>query len=228
MDVIRQETAFVTGCSESLGGSGDPSLATAVGLHHAINAIAAGPRVVIAGVGKVGSFLARRLVADGAEVTVADVDHTRADLLRSELGVVTVAADIAHRTPCDVFSPCGLGGVLNAHTIPELACRAVVGAANNQLADPEDADRLAARDITYAPDFIVNAGGIINLAEERAPGGYNAERALERVAIIGDTIRAVLADAAARGITPAQAATDRAERRLSQEATEPRSEQETA
>jgi glutamate dehydrogenase/leucine dehydrogenase len=214
MDMIRQETRYVTGCSLDRGGSGDPSDATAVGLQHAIRAVGAGSRVVIAGVGKVGTFLARRLVAEGAEVTVADIDPARVEALRTELGVATVPAEVAHRTECDVFSPCGLGAVLNPTTIPELACRAVVGAANNQLASPEDAERLAARGIVYAPDFIVNAGGIINLAQEFAPGGYDVERALAAVGAVGDTTAAVLADAADRGITTARAAEERAEVRI--------------
>ncbi|MHB8465443.1 MAG: Glu/Leu/Phe/Val family dehydrogenase [Acidimicrobiales bacterium] len=214
MDTIRKTTAFVTGCSLSLGGSGDPSEPTAVGLHHAIRAVDAGSSFVVAGVGKVGTYLTRRLVADGADVTIADIDSSRADALRDELGVAVVPADVAHRTACDVFSPCGLGGVLNARTIPELACKAVVGAANNQLLEPDDAARLAARGIVYAPDFVVNAGGVINLAEEAAPGGYDRDRALERVAAVGVTTGEVLADARARRVTPLHAAEERAERRI--------------
>ena len=214
MDTIRLETRFVTGCSESLGGSGDPSEPTAVGIHHAMRAIDAGPAVVISGIGKVGTFLARRLVADGAVVTVADIDRRRVDALREELGVAVVDPQDAHRTPCDVFSPCALGGVLNERTIPELACRAVIGAANNQLAGPEDAGRLAARGIVYAPDFVVNAGGIINIAEELKPEGYNRERAMTRVATVGEVIKEVLEEAARRGITTNEAAEDRARRRI--------------
>ena len=219
MDMIRRETRYVTGCSFELGGSGDPSEPTAIGLHYAIDATQpqGSKSVVIAGVGKVGTYLARRLVEAGADVTVADLDARRTGALREELGVHVVAAEDAHRTPCDVFSPCALGAVLNATTIPELQCRAVVGAANNQLGEPDDAERLAARGIAYAPDYIVNAGGIINLAQEFAPGGYDRARALARLVTVGETTRAVLEDAAARGITTSQAANERAERRLRQD-----------
>ena len=225
MDLIRTETTRVTGTSLALGGSGDPSEATADGLLSAITAVCAdnlagsdhrltGLRVVISGVGKVGSGLARRLVAAGANVTVADVDADRVVALKAELGVPAVSPDDAHRTPCDVFSPCALGACLSEETIPELACRIVVGAANNQLATPADARRLSDRGIVYAPDFVVNAGGVINLCGELAPGGYHPELARQRVAAIGHTLREVLADAEARGITTAEAAERRAERRI--------------
>jgi glutamate dehydrogenase/leucine dehydrogenase len=218
MDLIRTETTRVTGTSLALGGSGDPSEATADGLLSAISAVCdhdlAGLRVVISGVGKVGSGLARRLVAARADVTVADVDADRVLALKAELGVPSVSPDDAHRTPCDVFSPCALGACLSEETIPELACRTVVGAANNQLATPADAARLTDRGIVYAPDFVVNAGGVINLCAELAPGGYHPELARQRIAAIGHTLREVLDDAEVRGITTAEAAEQRAERRI--------------
>jgi len=218
MDIIRAETTRVTGTSLALGGSGDPSEATADGLLSAISAVwtdgLSGISVVISGAGKVGSGLARRLVAAGAEVTVADVDDTRVAALKAELGVSSVSPEDTHRTPCDVFSPCALGACLNETTIPELACRAVIGAANNQLATPADARRLSDRGVIYAPDFVVNAGGVINLCGELSPGGYNRERTAERVAAIGRTLRQVLDDAEARGITTAEAAEQRAESRI--------------
>jgi glutamate dehydrogenase/leucine dehydrogenase len=218
MDVIRAETTRVTGTSLALGGSGDPSEATADGLLSAISAMwpdgLSGLRVVVSGAGKVGSGLARRLFAAGAEVTVADIDADRVAALKDELGIPSVSPEEAHRTPCDVFSPCALGAVLSETTIPELACRAVIGAANNQLATPADARRLSDRGVIYAPDFVVNAGGVINLCGELAPGGYNQARTRERVATIGRTLREVLDDAEARGITTAEAAEQRAERRI--------------
>ena len=219
MDLIREVTTAVTGTNPDRGGSGDPSEATAEGVRCALRAVVgsddlSGLRVVIAGVGKVGSGLCRRLVADGATVIVADTDPARVATLRAEWGVAEVAAAEAHRTPCDVFSPCALGAVLNALSIPELSCRAVVGAANNQLAEPEDAERLDAAGITYAPDFVVNAGGIINIAEELAPAGYDRDRALQQVARIGDTVRRVLDAAATEGTTTALAAERLAERRI--------------
>jgi glutamate dehydrogenase/leucine dehydrogenase len=214
MDTIRSVTPYVTGCSLALGGSGDPSEATAVGVHEAIRAVDAGPRVVILGVGKVGTFLARRLVADGYSVTVADINPARVDALRSELGVATVPPEHAHRVTCDVFSPCALGGVLSPSSIRELACRAVVGAANNQLVSPSDASLLHDRGIVYVPDYIANAGGIINIASELRGARYDLDVALANVMRIGDTTRQLLAEAAELNITPLDAATRLVEQRL--------------
>ena len=221
MDTIRKETRHVTGVSESLGGSGDPSAATAYGVLHGMKAVArrlwgttdlAGRHVVLSGVGKVGYGLARHLVEERARVTVADVNPAALERAVADLGVETVAAEKAHAVPCDVFSPCALGGALSPATIPELQCAAVVGAANNQLADPSCAGLLAEARVVYAPDFIVNAGGVINIAEELH--GYNQARAYDNVRRILDTTAAVLETAEAEGITTADAAERLAERRI--------------
>lgn len=221
MDVLKRVTPYVTGAT---GGSGDPSPATARGVFHAIHATLAflgddvarldGRHVVVVGVGKVGGALVRHLVAAGAEVTVADIDPVRVTDLAVELGVAIVGADLAHRLPCDILSPCALGAGLHAGTIPELACRAVVGAANNQLAEPADADRLAAAGVLYVPDFVVNAGGVINIAEELGPQGYDPARARSAVARIAGTTTRVL-DLARQGKITTEAAAERlAERRI--------------
>jgi glutamate dehydrogenase/leucine dehydrogenase len=219
MDIIRRETVNVTGIDPSLGGSGDPSLATAWGVRCAIAAVAealgahlVGLRVVVSGVGKVGSALVGHLIDDGAVVTIADVSPDTVAHVSQQGAVTVVTPKDAVGTECDVFSPCAMGAVLSAQTIPALACRAVVGAANNQLAGPDDALLLARRGILYAPDYIVNAGGVINLAEELF--GYDRERAWTKVAGVADTVRNVLAEAAARGITTADAADQLAERRM--------------
>jgi valine dehydrogenase (NAD+) len=223
MDLIRRETRFVTGSSEELGGSGDPSAATAYGVLCAMKAVArhlwgdtslAGRHVVISGVGKVGSILARHLVDEQARVSVADVDEARVAEVAAALGLEAVPAESAHRTPCDIYSPCALGGGLNVSTIPELRCAAVVGAANNQLADAGNAKLLEDAGILYAPDYVVNAGGVINIAEELAPGGYRRERAWAAVGRIFDTTTALLARAAADGVSTADAADRLAERRI--------------
>jgi leucine dehydrogenase len=219
MDVIREVTEAVTGTDPARGGSGDPSEATAEGVRWAMKAVVgsddlAGLRVVISGAGKVGSGLARRLVADGAVVLVSDTDRAKVERLRDELDVTVVDPAEAHRTPADVFSPCALGAVLNQKTIPELACTAVVGAANNQLAEPADAERLEAAGITYAPDFVVNAGGIINITDELSGAGYDRDRALAHVARVADTVREVLEIAASEAITTTHAAERLAERRI--------------
>jgi leucine dehydrogenase len=219
MDALKKVTPYVTGATD---GSGDPSPATALGVFHAIQAALRflgdgglrGRHVVVLGVGKVGGDLARHLVEAGAEVTVSDIDPVRVADVAQSVGTAIVGVEEAHRVPCDVFSPCALGGALNQVTIPQLACRAVVGAANNQLAVPDDGHRLAARGILYAPDFVVNAGGVINIFDELQPGGYRPERAHRAVEAVAANLTAVLEVARDDGITPAEAAERVAERRL--------------
>jgi glutamate dehydrogenase/leucine dehydrogenase len=221
MDTVFRETTHVTGVSESLGGSGDPSAATAYGLWWAIKAALnhldgtvelAGRHVVVSGVGKVGTALVRHLVEDRAVVTVADVNTAAVARVVRDFDVLAVDVDKAHTLSCDVFAPCALGGVLNQGTIGDLGCRAVAGSANNQLATPADGARLADRGILYAPDFVVNAGGVINIAEEFV--GYHQERAYANVRRIFDTTAAVFAEADRRGVTPVTAAEARALDRL--------------
>jgi leucine dehydrogenase len=221
MDVISRETRHVTGVSESLGGSGDPSPATAWGVLWAMKAVAerlwgtpslSGRHVCISGVGKVGAALAEHLAAEGAKLTVTDVNGEAVETVVSRDGAKAVAPDAAHAVPCDIFSPCALGAVLNATTIPELHCDAVVGSANNQLAAPEDAERLRSCGIVYAPDFVANAGGVINIAEE--PHGYDRQRAYNRIRTIHDTLLRVFDRAEADGITTAAAADRLAEERI--------------
>ena len=131
-----------------------------------------------------------------------------------DFGVDAVPVAEAHRVACDVFSPCALGGVLSEHTIPSLDCRAVVGSANNQLATDGDGERLAERGIVYVPDFVANAGGVINIAEELV--GYHRERAYANVRGIYDTTKQLLATASDLGITTAAAAEARAEKRMAE------------
>jgi glutamate dehydrogenase/leucine dehydrogenase len=224
MNALARETPWVTGVDESVGGSGDPSPVTAFGVLHAMRATCAeldgnasvrGRRVVVQGAGHVGSHLVRFLVADGAEVVVSDVDPRRADALARELGATAVAAGIEMEQECDVLSPCALGGALDAATIPRLRCRAVVGAANNQLDGPGADRELAARGILYAPDFVANAGGIINIAEEFT--GYDRERALARAAGIATTTTRVFALAREHEITTTRAAERLARERIERE-----------
>ena len=216
MDLIREETSYVTGVT---GGSGDPSPATAWGVLHAMHAVAAhvwgspsldGRHIVVSGAGKVGRALIGHLLDAGARVSVADPFST-VD------GVDMIDPATAHTVECDVFSPNAYGGVLSAQTIPELRCAAVCGAANNQLATPEDGSRLHERGVLYAPDYVVNAGGVINIADELR-GRYDRERAWARVAGIGETITGVLRTADDEGITPAEAADRIAERRIAAKA----------
>ncbi len=224
MNGLADVTPWVTGVDEAKGGSGDPSPVTALGVLHAMRAVRTaldgdaslrGCRVVVQGSGHVGSQLARRLVTAGAEVVVSDLFESRAEGLARELGATMVDADDALVTPCDILAPCALGDVFDDETIPRLRCRAIVGAANNQLG-VIGADRmLAARGILYAPDFVANAGGIINIAEEFV--GYDRERALARAAEIEGTTARVLALADEQDITPSRAAERIARRRIAEE-----------
>jgi leucine dehydrogenase len=221
MDLIHRETPHVTGVSMSLGGSGDPSPATAWGVLWAMKAVAerlwgtpslAGRHVCVSGVGKVGSALVAHLADEGAKVTVSDVRKEAAELAVDQYGAVAVGPEAAHTVACDIFSPCALGSVLNSTTIPELRCDAVVGSANNQLASPADAERLRHRGVVYAPDFVANAGGVINIAEE--PHGYDHARAYDRIASIHDTLLQMFERADVDGITTAAAADRLAEERI--------------
>jgi leucine dehydrogenase len=223
MQVIASETPWVTGI-EGPGGSGDPSPMTAYGVVQAMGAVLeeldgdaslTGTRVVVDGVGHVGTHLARLLAEAGARVTVADVNPDRVDALVRSIGADTVAVERALEVECDILAPCALGSALNEKTIPRLQCRAVCGAANNQLAEAAGDDALAARGIVYAPDFVVNAGGIINLAEEFV--GYDRENARKRTAQIGDTVRRVFDLARDEGVPPGRAAEQLARQRIAEE-----------
>jgi leucine dehydrogenase len=211
-------TKYVVGLPD---GSGDPSEPTSWGLFSAMRALArrlwdadslAGRHVAIQGIGKVGSGAARHLAQDGAKLTIADVAEDAARTVAAELGADVVPPDRVHAVECDVFSPCALGGSLNARTIPELSCTAIAGCANNQLTGPEAADLIQARGIVYAPDYIVNAGGVINIAHEA--GGYDKEVALAHVWRIGETVERVLDLARDAKVTTARAADMMAEERF--------------
>ena len=224
MDLIHQVTPHVTGASPELGGSGDPSPATAWGLLWAIRSAArhrwgsddlARRHVVVSGVGKVGGDLVGHLLHAGCRVSIADV---RPEAVRGVLDrhgadrVSVVGADAAHEVECDVFAPCALGAVLSESTIPSLGCEIVAGSANNQLATDADGERIAERGILYVPDYVANAGGVINIAEER--GGYDRDRAWRRIEGIATTVTEILGLADRDQITPADAADRYAEARL--------------
>jgi glutamate dehydrogenase/leucine dehydrogenase len=221
MDLIYRETRNVSGMSRALGGSGDPSVATAYGVWWAMKAAMqtldgttdmGGCHVVVTGAGKVGSALIGHLVGEGAKVSVADVDDAAVARVVDRFSVTAVPVAEAHTVACDIYSPCAMGGVLNERTIAGLGCRAVVGSANNQLATTDDGERLAERGIVYAPDFVVNAGGVINIAEELV--GYHRERAYANVRGIYDTTLSVLTASREQGVTPTAVAEGRADHRL--------------
>ena len=220
----RPITPYVTGTSEHLGGSGDPSPATAWGVFHAIGAVAerlwgstalAGRHVVVLGVGKVGTALARHLHDAGARLTLADV---RADAVAAAGRASSAPTSSPPTTPSRVPVRRAVALRPRRRAVGDddparCACAAVCGAANNQLATDDDAERLADAGVLYAPDYVVNAGGVINIADETAPGGYDRERAWRRVETIADTLRRVFAAADEHGLTPGAAADRLAEDR---------------
>jgi leucine dehydrogenase len=172
-----------------------------------------GRTVLVQGVGSVGRSLARQLGQAGARLLVTDVDRARAIDVAEALGAKIVAPEDATRTSCDVFSPNATGGTLSSETIPELRCRIVAGAANNQLARPEDAELFGPLGILYAPDYVINAGGIIHLASLELLGEDEAQRD-ERLLGIGEALTEVFEAAAAESLSTGAAAERIVDRRL--------------
>jgi leucine dehydrogenase len=224
MVTVAQGTRFVTGLPTVHGGSGDPSPFTALGVEAAIRACAAerfgsrdldGCRIAVVGCGRVGEQLARRLAVAGAQLLLSDIDERKRGLVAELPGAEWAAApDVALRADLDVLAPCALGGVIDDHVADRLHAAIVCGSANNQLADDRLADRLAARGVLYAPDFIVNAGGLMNVALELDPRGYDEARARERVEGIEGVMIRILDAARERGVTPLAAAVELARERL--------------
>jgi leucine dehydrogenase len=214
MDVIGERTTHVFGRSEAAGGPGSSAPATGVGVFHALRATVArafgsddlsGRSVLVQGVGGVGATLAEKLTEAGAALFLADADADRAEETARRLGATAVPAASALEADVDVVSPNAVGAVLNADSIPRLRARAVVGGANNQLATPGDAGRLRDAGILYAPDFVVNAGGVLHLlGVERL--GWSQAQLDERLAGIADTLNRVFDTAEAEGITTEDAA----------------------
>jgi len=222
MDVIGERCRSVFGRTEAAGGSGSSAPSTALGVYHGIRAAVPfafgddsleGRTVLIQGVGAVGRILAEALASDGARLIVSDIDDVRAREAADAVGAGVVPAADAITTECDVLSPCATGGVLSAETIPRLRCRIVAGAANNQLETPEDAERFAEHGILYAPDYVVNAGGIIQLASLEMLDEDEAKRDA-RVEGIASTLADVLERAAREGVSTGTAAEHMAAERL--------------
>ncbi len=217
VDVIRRNTRYALGHS-----AGDPGPYTSLGVLSGCRAVAAevfgsrdlaGRTVLIQGAGDVGVPLSRRLVEAGAQLKLADIDPARAWDLAAQYGAEVVAAEEVYDEPCDIFAPCAVGGVLNEQTIARLSCRAVCGAANNQLESDADAERLHARGILYAPDFIANAGGAIAL-----PGlelmGMSEEEVIASIESIEGTLGEIFQEARQNDESPLSAAMRRAGRVL--------------
>jgi leucine dehydrogenase len=222
MDTIGERTPHVLGRSKAKGGAGDPGAATATGVFHGIEAAATyalgsggleDRSVLIQGAGSVGGRLAGHLRDAGATILIADVDAARASAVADRVGAKVVAPDVVIETECDVFAPCATGAVLTEETIPHLRCRVVAGAANNQLRTAEDGGRLRDAGILYAPDYVINAGGVIYLAGYETLGWDGATMA-KRLEGIGDTLVEVFEAAERDRISTASAADRLARARL--------------
>jgi leucine dehydrogenase len=223
MEWVRMETDFVTGISRALGGSGDPSPVTALGTYEGIKASLKwttgsesleGKTVAVQGVGAVGYHLVKHLTRDGAKVFICDINTDNIKRCTNDMNnVEAVDPESIYDVSCDVFAPCALGAVVNEQTIPRLKCSIVAGSANNILENEEkDGAALEAKGILYAPDYVINAGGLVNVANELE--GYNRERAVQQAAGIYDIVTRIYEIARDEKITSNEAANRLAERRI--------------
>jgi leucine dehydrogenase len=221
MDFIHMETDYVTGVSPAFGSSGNPSPVTAYGVYRGMKAAAkwkfgsdslAGKTVAVQGVGNVAYNLCRHLHEEGAHLVVTDINEEALKRAETDFGATVVKPDEIYAVDCDIFAPCALGAIINDKTIPLLKAQIVAGAANNQLAEDRHGDVLEERGILYAPDFVINAGGVINVADELE--GYNRERAMKKVELIYDNMQRVFEIAERDGVPTHVAAEKMAEERI--------------
>lgn len=223
VSIMREETQYVTGMIAP-GSSGDPSPFTAWGVFRGIQSVinqlygtdsVKGKTIAIQGVGNVGEKLADFLFWGGAKLIIQDIDEEKASRISRKYQAKVVSCDEIFQEQCDVFAPCALGDVLNQKVIEALNCRAVAGAANNQLLDEKkDGLRLAQRGILYAPDFVINAGGLLNVTSEISPDGYNACEVREKVWGIYDQLATIYSIAEETKCSPSEAADSLVEYRL--------------
>lgn len=216
--MINEETDHVAGLE---GKSGDPSPVTALGVFRGLLAAAnekfgsddlTGKTVAVQGLGAVGYGLCEYLHEAGAKLLVTDIVEESVDKAVKELGAQAVGLDEIYGVECDIFAPCAMGAVINDETIDQLKCEVIAGSANNQLAEERHASVLKEKDILYAPDFVVNSGGVINVYEELQ--GYNEQRALARANAIYDSVKRIFEIAKEQDITTAEAADHMAEERI--------------
>lgn len=222
MEWIYSETKYVTGIPKSMGGSGDPSPVTAYGVYMGIKSAAQraygsdslqGKRIAIQGAGNVASHLARYISKENATLYITDIYRNKAEKIAGECSAAYVDPDEIYELDVDIFSPCALGGVVNDDTLPVLRCDIIAGGANNILDDEiEHAVKLKERGIIFAPDYVINAGGIINISSELE--GYNEELAMRKTARIYDTVTDILEYADTHNITTVEASNSLAEQRL--------------
>jgi leucine dehydrogenase len=221
MDLIHEETDYVTGISPAFGSSGNPSPVTAYGVYRGMKAAAKeafgadsleGKTIAVQGVGNVAYNLCRHLHEEGAQLIVTDINKEAVQRAVEEFGAKAVEPDEIYSVDCDIYAPCALGAVINDETIPQIKAKVIAGAANNQLKDTKHGDIIHEMGIVYAPDYVINAGGVINVADELY--GYNAERAMKKVETIYNNIEKVI-EIAKRDEIPTYKAADRmAEERI--------------
>lgn len=221
MNTIKTKTDHVLGYDPASGSSGDPSPLTALGVLHGIKAAVKhkfgrddldGLKISVQGVGNVGYHLARHLHGLGANLVVTDINQGAIDRCVAEFDAVAVEPDAIYGADVDLFAPCALGAILNDKTIPQLRCNVVAGASNNQLAEPRHGAMLKERDILYAPDYAINAGGLVSVAQEVA--GYDLDIVRTKVAAIEDTMLEIFERADASGLTTDKVADRVAEERF--------------
>jgi len=223
MDLIHQETKYVTGISQAYGSSGNPSPMTALGVFRGLQATAkvalgnddlAGKTVAIQGLGSVGYALAKLVHEAGGNLVVADINQDAVKRASEEFGARAVGVSEVFGVECDIFAPCALGAVVNDETIDRLRCKAIAGSANNQLSEERHGDVLHERGILYAPDYVINSGGLINVADELE--GYHADRAQKKVENIYNIMLNLYEVSRQQGIPTYMAADRMAEARIEQ------------
>ncbi|OCA92660.1 branched-chain amino acid dehydrogenase [Pseudobacillus wudalianchiensis] len=221
MDIIHEETDYVTGISPAFGSSGNPSPVTAYGCFVGMKAAAKeafgtdsleGLTISVQGVGNVAYHLCRHLHEAGAKLIVTDINKEAVKRAVDDFGAIAVNTDEIYGVEADIFAPCALGAVINSETIPQLKVKVVAGSANNQLKEEKDGDELHERGIIYAPDYVINAGGVINVADEL--NGYNRERAMKKVEQIYYNIEKTIDISKRDGIPTYRAADRMAEERI--------------
>lgn len=223
LEYVKESTDYVVGLSVASGSSGNPSPYTAVGCIHGIRAVLeelygsdgfTGRSVLIQGVGSVGGAMAKALKDGGARVIICDIDEEKAKALAAEHGYEVVPDAGHHKLEVDIYAPCARGAGINDETIPELNCKAVAGCANNVLLESRHAESLKQAGILYAPDYVINAGGIINVFMELIPGGYVEADALKRIATIYNNLREVFRISREKDVNTREAAAHLAEMRI--------------
>lgn len=221
MDLIHEETDYVTGISPSFGSSGNPSPVTAFGVYRGMKAAAKeafgtdsleGKVIAVQGVGNVAFNLCKYLHEEGAQLIVTDINKESVQRAVEEFGATAVDPDDIYSVQCDIYAPCALGATINDKTIPQIKAKVIAGAANNQLKETRHGDLIHELGIVYAPDYVINAGGVINVADELY--GYNRERAMKRVEGVYDNIAKVIEISKRDGIPTYLAADRLAEERI--------------